>query len=242
MELIADCHGVTEPTTALGCCSLVSSIESLERLERAHELVTSLSVEVFPGALHMEQKIGSWREALENEMNLKHSERYHETAGSKYLVGFSVALYCNSKYPTHLVVVDARTQNRLIDQLFSVPTCVRLSRMSEKSHELLRKIHRAVPERSRDELEEIVGEDFLSWGEGNISEFQKKKARGMVSSDFRTLDEKDETHQAMMEIEPLLVASGYRTWRNILLTPGEYPCHCLTQTFCYPKRAKLVLV
>ena len=49
MELIADCHGVTEP---------------------AHELVTSLSVEVFHEALQTEQKIGSWREALENEMNL----------------------------------------------------------------------------------------------------------------------------------------------------------------------------
>ena len=42
MELIADCHGVTEVNliTALGFCSMTSSIESLERLERAHELVT----------------------------------------------------------------------------------------------------------------------------------------------------------------------------------------------------------
>ena len=46
MELIADCHGVTEVNliTALRFCSMTSSIESLERLERAHELVTSLSV------------------------------------------------------------------------------------------------------------------------------------------------------------------------------------------------------
>ena len=42
--------------TALGFCSLTSSIESPERLERAHELVTSLSVEVFPGALQTELK------------------------------------------------------------------------------------------------------------------------------------------------------------------------------------------
>ena len=63
-----------------------------------------------------------------------------------------------------------------------------------------------------------------------------------MSSDFRTIDEKVETHQMMMEIEPLLMASGYRTWRNILLTYGEYPCHCLAQTFWYPKRANLVLV
>ena len=43
MELVADCHGVTDVNliTALGFCSMTSSIESLERLERAHELVTS---------------------------------------------------------------------------------------------------------------------------------------------------------------------------------------------------------
>ena len=85
MELVADCHGATEVnlTTALGFCSMTSSIESLERLERAHELVTSLSLEVFPGALQTEQKIGGWREALENEMNLKDSEAYHRPTGSE---------------------------------------------------------------------------------------------------------------------------------------------------------------
>ena len=57
-----------------------------------------------------------------------------------------------------LVVVDARTQHRLVDQLFLVPRPVRLS---EKSDELLRKILRAVPEGSRDELKEIVEEDFV---------------------------------------------------------------------------------
>ena len=53
MELIVDCHGVSDVNlmTALGFCSMTSSIEPLGRLERANELVTSLSVEVFPGAL-----------------------------------------------------------------------------------------------------------------------------------------------------------------------------------------------
>ena len=66
MKLIADCHGVTEVNlmTALGFYIMVSSIESLEHLEHAHELVTSLSVEMIPGALQVEQKIGGWREAL----------------------------------------------------------------------------------------------------------------------------------------------------------------------------------
>ena len=49
---------------------------------------------------------------------------------------------------------------------------------------MLRKILRAVLERSNDELEEIVGEDLVKWGEGNISEFQQKEVRGIMSSDF----------------------------------------------------------
>ena len=40
----------------------------------------------------------------------------------------------------------------------------------------------------------------------------------------------------------MLIASGYWTWRNILLTNEEYTCHCLTQTFLYLKLAILVLV
>ena len=41
----------------------------------------------------MEQKIGGWREALENELNLKDSEAYHRPTGSKYLVVLSSAPY-----------------------------------------------------------------------------------------------------------------------------------------------------
>ena len=76
MELVADCHGVTEVNivTALRLYNTTSSIESLERLERAHELVTALTVEVFPGSLQTEQKTGSWQEALENEMKRGISE------------------------------------------------------------------------------------------------------------------------------------------------------------------------
>ena len=96
-------------------------IEDLERLERSHELVTALSMEVFPGSLQIKQLIEAWRETLGNDMNLKHSEGYHETVVSKYLVGSSSAPYCNSKYLTDMVVVDAKTQHRLIDQMFPCP-------------------------------------------------------------------------------------------------------------------------
>ena len=110
MELIADCHGVTEVNliTALRFCSMTSSIESLKRLKRAHGLVSSLSVEVYPGALQTDQKDGGWREALENEMNLKDSEAYHKPTGSKFLVSSSSAPFCISIYLTHMVVMERR--------------------------------------------------------------------------------------------------------------------------------------
>ena len=52
-ELIADCHGGTEVNlvTALGFYSMFGSIESLLNLEQKHEMVTVISVEVFPGVL-----------------------------------------------------------------------------------------------------------------------------------------------------------------------------------------------
>ena len=59
IELIANCHGVTEVSliTALGFYSMTSSMESLECLERAHGPVTSLSVEVLPGAYRQSRKL-----------------------------------------------------------------------------------------------------------------------------------------------------------------------------------------
>ena len=241
MELIADCHGVTEVNliTALEFYSMTSSIESLERLERAHGLVTSLSVEVFPGALQTEQKIGGWREALENEMNLKGSEAYHRPTGSKYLVGSSSAPYSNSRYPTHMVVMDARN-SRCWSTNSSLS--VKLARMSERSYDLLTKIIRAVPKRSEGGLQDVVGEEFMRLNEGNVREFQRQKASGALPTEFPTIDEKDDVHRIVMEVEPLLGASEYRTRRNILMTHGEYPCHCLAQTLWYPKRGNLVLV
>ena len=78
--------------------------------------------------------------------------------------------------------------------------------------------------------------------EGNVSEFQKQKASGALPTEFPTIEEKDDLHRIMMEVEPLLGASEYRTRRNILRTHGEYPCHCLAQTLWYPKRGNLMLV
>ena len=46
LELIEVCHGVTEvnPMTASGFCSMISTIETLDRLEHPNELITSLRV------------------------------------------------------------------------------------------------------------------------------------------------------------------------------------------------------
>ena len=55
-ELIADCHGGTEVNlvTALGFYSMFGSLESLLNPEQKHEMVTTISVEVFPGVLQNE--------------------------------------------------------------------------------------------------------------------------------------------------------------------------------------------
>ena len=69
-ELIADCHGGTEVNlvTALGFYSMFGSLESILNLEHKYEMVTAISVEVFPGVLQTEQKyIGKWREAIETK-------------------------------------------------------------------------------------------------------------------------------------------------------------------------------
>ena len=84
-ELIADCHGGTKVNivTALGFYSMFVSLESLWNIEQKHEMVTAISVEVFPGALQTEQKhIGKWSEAIGAEMNIRHSETYRRPSGA----------------------------------------------------------------------------------------------------------------------------------------------------------------
>ena len=44
-----------------------------------------------------------------------------------------------------------------MDQAFSVPKCVRLASMSEKTYELVCKMLSAVPKKTNEELESILG-------------------------------------------------------------------------------------
>ena len=55
-------------------------------------------------------------------------------------------------------------------------------------------------------------------------------------------EENDVTHEKIMELEPLLEASGERNLRSIDITHGECPCHCLAQTAWYPEHSNLCLV
>ena len=209
-ELIADCHGGTDVNlvTELGFYSMFGSLESLLNLEQKHEMVTAISVEVFPGVLQTEQKyIGKWREAVETEMNIRHSETYCRPSGARYLVGSTLAPMCKSRYPVHFVAVDVKSTRTIVDQAFSVPKCVRLARMSEKSYELLCKMFSAVPERTKEELESILGKKFMGYVSGNFSDFEKQKQRGSTVTDYNAVDENDEIHRVMMEVEPYVIAS-----------------------------------
>ena len=56
------------------------------------------------------------------------------------------------------------------------------------------------------------------------------------------MEENDVTHEKMMELEPLLEASGKRNLRGINLTHGDCPCHCLSQKVWYPEHSNLCLI
>ena len=244
-ELIAVCHGGTEVNlvTALGFYSMFGSLESLLNLEHKHEMITAISLEVFPGVLQTEQKhIGKRREAIEPEMNIRHGETYRRPSGARYLVGSTLAPMCKSRYPVHFVAVNVKRTRTIVDQAFSVPKCVRLARMSEKSYELSCKMFPAVPEIIKEELELILGKKFMGYVSGNFSDFERQKQRGSTVTDYNTVDENDEVHRVMMEVEPLLEASGKRNWRSIMVTHDEFPCSCLLQTWWYPGRSNLVLI
>ena len=51
---------------------------------------------------------------------------------------------------------------------------------------------------------------------------KKQKQRGSTVTDYNAVDENDEIHRVMMEVEPLLEASGKRNWRSIMLTHDEF--------------------
>ena len=175
-------------------------------------------------------------------MNIRHRENYCRPSGARYLVGSTIGPMCKSRYPVHFVAVDVKSTRTIADQALSLPKCVRLARISEKSYELLCKIFSAVPERTKEELESILGRKFMGYASGIFSDFERQKQKGSTVTDYNAVDENDEVHRVMMEVEPPLEASGKRKWRSIMSTHDEFPCHCLLQTWWYLGRVNLVLI
>ena len=229
--------------TALGFFSRMCSLQSLERLESEHHLVTTLSVELWPGVLQVTQKhIKSWKVGLEAEMGFPMSEAYGLPLNAKSLVGSVMANLCGSHYPLHMAMVEVSSQRVLIDKTFSVPKCVRMARMSHHSHRLLRKIRGTVPREQRDDLSEIWKEELLSLESENTSDHERQNVIGKPLGGAPNMGKNDVIHEKMMELEPLLEASGERNLRSIDLTHGKCPCHCLAHTVWYPDHANLCLI
>ena len=82
----------------------------------------------------------------------------------------------------------------------------------------------------------------MSLGDENTSDFERQNAIGKPMNSVPAQEENDMTHEQMMELEPLLEASGERNLRSIEITHGECPCHCLAQTVWYPEHSKLFFV
>ena len=153
-----------------------------------------------------------------------------------------MANLCGSHYPLHMAMVEISSQRILIDKAFSLPNCARLARMSHHSHRLLRNILGTVPREQRDDLSEIWGEELLSLECENTSDNERQNTIGKPMNSAPAQEENDMTHKKMMELEPVLEASGERNLRSIDITHGKCPCHCLAQTVWYPEHSNLCLV
>ena len=199
-----------------------------------------MSVESWLGVLQVTQKhIKSWKVGLEAEMGFPMSEAYGLPLNAKSLVGSVMANLCGSHHPLHMAMVEVSSQRIVIDKAFSVPKCVRLARMSHHSQKLLRKIRGTVPKEQRDDLSEIWGEELLGLEGENTSDHERQNVIGKHMVGAPNLEEIDAIHEKMMELEPLLEASGERNLRSIDLTHGDCPCHCLAQTVWRPVHANL---
>ena len=80
---------------------MFGSSESLLIQEQRHEMVTVISVEVFPRVLQTKQKhIGKWRKV---KMHIRLSEIFCRPSATRYLVGSTLAPMCKSRYSSTLL-------------------------------------------------------------------------------------------------------------------------------------------
>ena len=190
----------------------------------------------------IQKHIRGWKIGLKAEMGFPVSEAYSLPMIAKSLVGSVMANLCGSHYPIHMAMVEASSQRVLIDKAFSIPKCVRLTRMSHHLHRLLRKMQGAVSGDLREDLSEIWEEELWSLEKENTSDFERQNTIGKAMNSAPAVEENDVTHEKMMELEPLLEASGEPNLRSINLAHGECPCHCLAQTVWSPEHSNLCLI
>ena len=71
----------------------------------------------------------------------------------------------------------------------------------------MQKVFSSYRERSNEELELVLEEQFMEYASGNFSDFERQKQKGSTVTDYKAVEENDEVHRVMMEVEPLLEAS-----------------------------------
>ena len=152
-------------------------------------------------------------------------QNFCRPSGARYLVGSTLAPMGKIQYPVDFVVVGVKSTRTIVDQVFSVTKLLRLARMSEKSYELQCKMFAAILEKK-----------FMGYASGNFSDLKDTNREDQLRWIIM------QTTRLMMEVEPLLEASGKRNWRSIMLTHDEFPCHCLLQAWWYSGRINLVLI
>ena len=85
-----------------------------------------------------------------------------------------------SRYPVHFVAVDVKSTRTIVDQVFSVPKCVRLARMSENLRVIIQDVLSSSTENQRririDTVKKFMG--YASW---NFSDFERQKQKGQQS-------------------------------------------------------------
>ena len=55
----------------------------------------------------------------------------------------------------------------------------------------------------------------MGYASGNLERHKQKRS---AATDYNAVDDSDENHRVMMELEPLLEESGKRNWRSMMLT------------------------
>ena len=71
----------------------------------------------------------------------------------------------------------------------------------------------------------------MGYASANFSDFERQKQKGSTVTDYNAVNENDEVHRVMMEVDTLLEASGKRNRRSIMSTHDKFPCHCLLETW-----------